>query len=269
VPVPIRFPDIPPELDKIPWIKFRIGFGRYGDINRSVPAQSSRISDIILDQYEDHPPQIILSILNPHDLRKNLSALIGGFLEFHHEHPDWLLLLKLVVDNTNDRIDNVLAGIMSMRISGYELIDSESIWLTTAFVPEPVLADLYRISLGYLCTSLAEGQNLPLQEAMAWGLVPIAPRHTAMLDYITDDNAVIVDSQRQSIDRPDTAIGAHPDASWHVSTSADVSRALRTFARLDASRRRELGERARATIARNFSVEAVAEIIQARLISQS
>jgi glycosyltransferase involved in cell wall biosynthesis len=269
VSVPIRFPDIPPELDKIPWIKFRVGFGRYGDINRSVPAQSSRISDIILDHYEDRPPQIILSILNPHDLRKNLSALIGGFLEFHDEHPDWLLLLKLVVDNTNDRLDNVLASIMSMRISGYELIDSDAIWLTTAFVPEPALADLYRLACAYLCASLAEGQNLPLQEAMAWGLVPITPCHTAMLDYISDDNAVIVQSQRRPIDRPDTAIGAHPDASWHVSTSADVSRALQSFARLDASRRRELGERARTTIARNFSIEAVAEIIQARLISQS
>jgi glycosyltransferase involved in cell wall biosynthesis len=268
-PVPIRFPDIPAELDKIPWIKLRIGFGRYSDINRSVPNQSSRISDIILDGYGEHPPQIILSILNPHDLRKNLSALIGGFLEFHNEHPDWLLLLKLVVDNTKDRLENVLAGIMSMRISGYELIDSEGIWLTTAFVPEPVLADLYRLCCAYLCTSLAEGQNLPLQEAMARGLVPITPRHTAMLDYITRDNAVIIHSQQRPIDRPDTAIGAHADASWHVSTHADVSRALRSFARLDALRRRELGERARATIARNFSVEAVAELIHARLSRQT
>jgi glycosyltransferase involved in cell wall biosynthesis len=268
-PASIRFPDIPPELDKIPWIKLRIGFGRYSDINRSVPNQSSRISDIILDGCGDHPPQIILAILNPHDLRKNLSALIGGFLEFHSEHPDWLLLLKLVVDNTNDRLENVLAGIMSTRISGYELIDSEGIWLTTAFVPEPLLADLYRLSCAYLCTSLAEGQNLPLQEAMAWGLVPITPRHTAMLDYITGDNAVIIHSQGQPIDRPDTATGTHPDASWHVSTSADVSHALRSFARLDALRRRELGERARATIARNFSIEAVAELIHARLILQS
>jgi hypothetical protein len=166
-PTPIRFPDIPSELDEIPWINLRIGFGRYRDIYVSLPGRPRPISDILRDHYRGGQPQIILSILNPHDLRKNLSALIGGFLEFHSEHPDWLLLLKLVVDNTNDRLDNVLSGILSMHISGYELIDSDSVWLTTAFMPEPVLADLYRLSSAYLCASLAEGQNLPLQEAMA------------------------------------------------------------------------------------------------------
>jgi glycosyltransferase involved in cell wall biosynthesis len=267
-PTPVRFPDIPSELDKIPWIRLRIGFGRYRDLCLSFPNRPRRISDIIFDRYRDRQPQIILSILNPHDLRKNLGALVGGFLEFHSEHPDWILLLKLIVDNTNDRLDNVLAGILSMRISGYELIDSDAIWLTTAYVPDPVLADLYRLPSAYLCASSAEGQNLPLQEAMAWGLVPVTPCHTAMLDYITDNNAVVIRSQRRPIDRPDTAIGADPDASWHISTSSDVAHALRRFALLDASRRRELGERARATIARDFSVAAVAGLIQARLMLQ-
>jgi glycosyltransferase involved in cell wall biosynthesis len=269
MPTPICLPDIPSELDKIPWIKLRIGFGRYRDIYLSSPNRPHRISDILADYHRDREPHIILSILNPHDLRKNLSALIGGFLEFHSQRPDWLLLLKLVVDNTNDRLDNVLAGILSMRLSGYELIDTDGIWLTTAFMPEPVLADLYRLSSAYLCASFAEGQNLPLQEAMAWGLVPVTPRHTAMLDYITDDNAVIMRSQWQQIDRPDTAIGTHPDASWHVSTSSDVAHALRSFALLDTSRRRGLGERARATIARDFSVTAVAGLIQERLMPRS
>jgi hypothetical protein len=100
-------------------------------------------------------------------------------------------------------------------------------------------------------------------------LVPVTPRHTAMLDYITDDNSVIMRSQRQPIDRPDTAIGRHPDASWHVATSSDVARALRSFARLAAPSRRELGERARATIADNFSTAAVAGLIHERLMPRS
>ena len=78
------------------------------------------------------------------------------------------MLLKLVVDNTTDHLDDVLTGILRLHISGYELIDSNAVWLTTAQLAEPGLAHLYRFSAAYLCSSLAEGQNPLLQEAMAW-----------------------------------------------------------------------------------------------------
>jgi glycosyltransferase involved in cell wall biosynthesis len=266
--VPIQFPEIPPDLDRVSWINLRVGFGRYRDLNRSVPSRPYRLSDIILDYYQGRQPQIFVSVLNPHDLRKNLTSLIGGFLEFHAENPNSLLLLKLIVDNTSDRLDNVLTGILTLRISQYELIDSNGIWLTTAYLPEPVLGDLYRFSSAYVCTSLAEGQNLPLQEAMAWGLVPITTRHTAMVDYISESNAVVISSRSSPIERPDTAMGSEPDATWHVCTSADVALGLRSFAALSEARRWELGSRARATIARHFSVAPVARLIQARLMQQ-
>jgi len=110
-PVPIQFPEIPPDLDRVSWINLRVGFGRYRDLNRSVPSRPYRLSDIILDYYQGRQPQIFVSVLNPHDLRKNLTSLIGGFLEFHAENPNSLLLLKLIVDNTSDRLDNVLTGL--------------------------------------------------------------------------------------------------------------------------------------------------------------
>jgi glycosyltransferase involved in cell wall biosynthesis len=265
-PMPIQFPEIPPDLDKVAWVNLRLGFGRYRDINRSYPSRPYRLSDIILDYYPNSLPQIFLSVLNPHDLRKNLTAMIGGFLQFHSENPNSLLLLKLVVDNAADRLDTVLTGILPLRISNYELIDSNGIWLTTPYLPEPVMDDLYRCCTAYLCTSSAEGQNLPLQEAMARGLVPISTRHTAMADYIAEDNAVVIRSERRPIDRPDTAMGSDAEASWHVCTSADVAHALRAFAAYSEPQRCGLGSRARAAIARDFSVAAVARLIEARLI---
>ena len=261
-----ELPDIPPELEKLAWINLRLGFGRYRDINRWLPSRPRGLNDIIRDCYPGYRPDIFLSIVNPHDLRKNLTALIGGFLQFHDENPNSLLLLKLVVDNAADRLDTVCTGILPLRISGYELIDSNAVWLTTAYLPEPTLSDLYRVSSAYLCTSLAEGQNLPLQEAMSFGVVPISTCHTAMIDYISEHNAVIIRSVKRPIDRPDTAIGAAADASWHVCTSEDVARALRTFAVLGEADRRELGSRARAVIVRDFSAETVARLIRARLL---
>ncbi len=263
--LPIRFPDIPPDLDQVPWINLRVGFGRYGDINRSFPSRPHRLSDIILDFYHGQQPLVFVSILNPHETGKNLSALIGGFIEFHSEHPQSLLLLKLVVDNTSNPLDEALTGTMRSHISGYELIDSNAVWLAATRLAQPVLTDLFRFSAAYLCSSSAEGQNPPLQDAMACGVVPITTRHTAMLDYISEDNAVIIRSQRRPIDRGDTALGPGPDASWHVSTSADVACALRQFAGRGEAARRELGARARATIARDFSVATVARLIHSRL----
>jgi glycosyltransferase involved in cell wall biosynthesis len=265
---PIRFPDIPPDLDNVSWINLRVGFGRYGDINRSFPSRPHRLSEIIRDFYGGQQPLVFVSILNPHEPGKNLTALIGGFLEFHSEHPESLLLLKLVVDNTSDPLGEVLTGILRLHLSGYELIDSTAVWLATAQLAEPVLADLYRFSSAYLCSSSAEGQNLPLQEAMAYGVVPITTRHTAMLDYIDQENAVIIRSQRRPIERPDTVMGTDPDASWHVCTSGDVACALRQFAGLGEAARRELGARAHATIARDFSVATVARLIHSRLSQQ-
>jgi glycosyltransferase involved in cell wall biosynthesis len=266
--LPIRFPDIPPDLDKVPWVNLRVGFGRYADINQSFPSRPHRLSEIILDFYDGRQPLVFVSILNPHEPGKNLTALIGGFLEFHNEHPESLLLLKLVADNTGDCPHNVLTGILRLHVSGYELIDSNAVWLATAQFAGPVLGDLYGYSSAYLCSSSAEGRNLPLQEAMAYGVVPITTRHTAMLDYIDQENAVIIRSQRRAIDRPDTAMGTDPDASWHVCTSADVACALRQFAGLGETARRELGMRARATIARDFSVATVARLIHSRLVQQ-
>jgi glycosyltransferase involved in cell wall biosynthesis len=265
---PIRFPDIPPDLDKVPWVNLRVGFGRYADINKSFPSRPHRLSEIILDFYDGRQPLVFISILNPHEPGKNLTALIGGFLEFHNEHPESLLLLKLVADNTGDCPHNVLTGILRLHVSGYELIDSNAVWLATAQFAGPVLGDLYGFSSAYLCSSSAEGQNLPLQEAMAYGVVPITTRHTAMLDYIDQENAVIIRSQRRPIERPDTVMGTDPDASWHVCTNADVGCALRQFAGLGEAARRELGMRARATIARDFSVATVARLIHSRLVQQ-
>ena len=110
---------------------------------------------------------VFVSVLNPHEPAKNLTALIGGFLEFHSEHPKSLLLLKLIVDNAGDRLDNLMTGIRP-HISGYELIDSDAVWLATAQLAEPALADLYRFSSAYLCSSSAEGENTSLQEARRW-----------------------------------------------------------------------------------------------------
>ena len=42
-------------------------------------------------------------------------------------------------------------------------------------------------------TSCGEGQCLPLIEFMSAGVPAVSPRHTAMSDYINDENSFVVD----------------------------------------------------------------------------
>jgi hypothetical protein len=63
-------------------------------------------------------------------------------------------------------------------------------------------------------------------------------------------------------------MGPDPDVSWHVCTSADAACVLRQFAGLGEAARGELAARARATIARDFSVATVVRLIQSRLFEQ-
>lgn len=85
-----------------------------------------------------------------------------------------------------------------------------------------------------------------------------------MLDYVSDDNAVIISPQRRPIDRSDTAMGADPDASWPVCTSSEGRVRIAVVCRA----RREIGARARATIARDFSAATIARLVHSRLLEQ-
>jgi glycosyltransferase involved in cell wall biosynthesis len=260
----IRFPRVPFQLHRISWINLRIGFGRYSDLNSWKPIVPSSLSDIILDHYGGEEPTVFLSVLNPHDLRKNLSTLVSGFLEYSARDKNALLLLKLIVDNQEDRLDTILHGILKTRIFGFELIDSNKIWLTTEYLPDGVLSDLYRFASGYLCTSLAEGQNLPLMEAMSRGVVPITTRHTAMLDFIDDENAIVIETGREAIDRDDTAVGPTRNLTWHRCSARGVADALDKFGSLSMAQKAQMGRNARETIRQGFSSDAVRILLTER-----
>jgi glycosyltransferase involved in cell wall biosynthesis len=260
----IRFPRVPFQLHRISWINLRIGFGRYSDLNSWKPIVPSSLSDIILDHYGGEEPTVFHSVLNPHDLRKNLSTLVSGFLEYSARDKNALLLLKLIVDNQEDRLDTILHGILKTRIFGFELIDSNKIWLTTEYLPDGVLSDLYRFASGYLCTSLAEGQNLPLMEAMSRGVVPITTRHTAMLDFIDDENAIVIETGREAIDRDDTAVGPTRNLTWHRCSARGVADALDKFGSLSMAQKAQMGRNARETIRQGFSSDAVRILLTER-----
>ena len=65
------------------------------------------------------------------------------------------------------------------------------------FLDDDGYADLIRATHWVVNASRAEGQCLPLVEYMTAGRPAISPRHTAMLDYIDEGRAIVVESDEE------------------------------------------------------------------------
>jgi hypothetical protein len=65
------------------------------------------------------------------------------------------------------------------------------------YLDDNQLVDLFRSTCFYVNTSHAEGACLPLMQALAAGRPAIAPRHTAMSDYIDERVAFVVESDAE------------------------------------------------------------------------
>jgi len=142
--------------------------------------------------------QLFLTICNPYDKRKNLATMIEGFLLATEGNDDAVLLIKLVTSGQFEMPSGYLFHQLRVIFGNPHCLHEDRIVLFSGFLSDAEMSALYRSADFYVCTSIAEGQNLPLLEAMVHGCVPVTVRNTAMADYVTSDNAVIIEDRRFS-----------------------------------------------------------------------
>lgn len=147
--------------------------------------EQARTRDLVLDGV------VYTAIYNPHDGRKNWMEMITGFCDALRDKADATLLIKLTHHNPRDLIPNMLEAIYKMGQLSCRVV------LVHAYLPAAEYNTLLRSSTYAVNTSHGEGQCLPLMEYMSAGKPAVAPRHTAMLDYITPENAFVVDSSAE------------------------------------------------------------------------
>ena len=131
---------------------------------------------------------IYSAILNPHDERKNYFDLLAGFCWTFRQVEDATLVLKLSHHDAEIPVRNMMAYLSRLRpfkcrvvlIGGY---------LSDEDYGNLLLATTYGVN-----TSQGEGQCIPLMESMSLGKPAVAPRHTAMIDYLSTANAFLVAS---------------------------------------------------------------------------
>lgn len=131
---------------------------------------------------------IYATVLNPDDGRKNWLDLIRGFVLAFREVEDVTLIIKLVYydfDIVRLMVINEIKKLAPFKCRVVAL---------QGYLNDDEYAKLTREVTYVVNTAYGEGQCLPLMEYMSAGKPAVAPAHTAMEDYINEDDAFIVKS---------------------------------------------------------------------------
>lgn len=131
---------------------------------------------------------VFTALFNPYDGRKNWADMLTAFCSAFREVEDATLVFKLGHREYESAMHDMLIWLARMPkfkcrvvlLQGYlEGSDFESLIQATAFSVN---------------ASHGEGQCLPLMEFLSCGKPAIAPRHSAMLDYMDGDVGFVVSS---------------------------------------------------------------------------
>jgi glycosyltransferase involved in cell wall biosynthesis len=211
-------------------------------------------------------PTIFLSVLNPEDFRKNLDAMLRGFHHIRQRHPQALLIVKALTSRNRFDLGQVAGGVIRNKLASGTVLRDDGIAIINAYLTDQEMSHLYSLADFYLCTSLAEGQNLPLLEAMAHGTVAVTTRNTAMIDYITGENAFIIPSRDVPNDSVHLA-GTLAQRPFAISlcTARDVYQTLSLALDAKPAARTARAKAGIATLRREFAEDAIWALVQPRL----
>jgi len=187
---------------------------------------------------------VFTTIFSPRDGRKNWTDILIAFVTAFAGTPDATLVLKMV---------SVDAGVWWAEF--HEAVTrlpefSCRIVVLQGFLDEDRFISLIDATHWIVNASSAEGLCLPLLEFMSGGRPAIAPRHTAMLDYINADNALIVASDEEYCAWPHDPRNALTTTRHRVAWSSLVENFREGYriASLDPGRYAALSDAARATM---------------------
>ncbi|MCW3084631.1 MAG: hypothetical protein JWP12_1997 [Bacteroidetes bacterium] len=133
--------------------------------------------------------------------RKNISGLLGAWLEATNSSDDAVLILKpgFYHDDMNAWMQNELAGIE--KKAGKKFEQAAPICWITDLLPPDVMPSLYATGTHYISMSHGEGWDLPMMEAGACGLQLIAPGHSAYENWMDEEWTSFIPSKE--IDVPE------------------------------------------------------------------
>ncbi len=139
---------------------------------------------------------IYTTVFNPNDGRKNWMDLVWGFCWAFRNVEDVTLVMKLAYYDFEAIRAMVIHEIKKLAPFKCRVVALHG------YLNDNDYAKLITGSTYIVNTAHGEGQCLPLMEYMSAGKPAVAPAHTAMEDYINNDNAFVVKSSMEWIHWP-------------------------------------------------------------------
>ena len=193
----------------------------------------------------------------PHH-RKLHERVIKGFIETFSSKDDVCLVLKtrFLKPDKNKPFEVDVRKIIEEALKGKK--NPPEIEVIDKFIPD--IGALYTACDAVVSMSSCEGFNLTLLEALACGKLVVSPRHGGALDFLNDENSLLVDTGEMKAPKSmqywgymkdavvgDPSIRHYKELLWHAYKSLDSEKA-------------RIKEPARKTVER-FSWERAAQMI--------
>lgn len=131
---------------------------------------------------------VYTSVFNPGDGRKNWEDMLSAFCVSFRDVEDATLVLKLTHHDAEEALSDILHHLYKNQSYRCRIV------LIYGYLADPDYERLVQATRYVVNTSYGEGQCLPLMEFMSCGKPAVAPRTTAMIDYLSTDNAFLIES---------------------------------------------------------------------------
>lgn len=194
-------------------------------------------------------------IFDPHSVleRKNLMGVVRAFRKAFRDDDNCYLVLK---------VNGRCAGAYD-----YEMVRAQADWSRILFVEETYSREEtynFMKSLDvYVSLHRSEGFGLTCAEAMAMGLPVVASKYSGNLEFMRDDNSLLVPTKVIETDRP---YGPYPAGTrWgdpDVEVAATMLRSL-----IERDRRVDVGSRGAESVRQLLSQEAVSASAKSMILA--
>ncbi len=146
---------------------------------------------------------VYTSVFNPSDGRKNWEDMISAFCATFREIEDATLVLKLTHHDAEEALSDILHHLYKNQTYRCRIV------LIYGYLADADYERLVQATRYVVNTSYGEGQCLPLMEFMSCGKPAVAPLTTAMIDYLSADNAFLIESTDELTAWPHDPRGAY------------------------------------------------------------
>ena len=204
------------------------------------------------------PRKLFVSVLNPFDRRKQISTMLTGFQAALIKDPLLVLVVKLVIDNVHTTVGNI-NEILAIHYD-YHSSCERILFLGDQYSAED-LSGLISSADFYLCSSSAEGLNIPLIEAQMLGIPAVSTWNTAMGTYLDRDCSIPIASSRQPFDGKSHAMADVLQVTHFPPKAGDVAAAIIQAASMDDGQYDRLSSSGKSNAERRFGQE----LFQSRL----